>query len=85
MQAGHTEGDEAKNLGEDTVNGVGKEAKPVESMPSGTVEKEGARAGKPAVCGEPSEMEVDTAAFAAQANDNSAADSVRCCNCLLNS
>ena len=88
VQAGDKEGKGAKKLDEDTVNGVGKEPKPVDSMPNSTVEKEGARtgevlAGKPAVCEEASKMEVDTAAVAAQAINNSAADTVRCCSCLL--
>ena len=72
----------------DTVNDVGKEPKPVESMPSSTVERDEARtgevlAGKPAVCDEASKMEVDTAAASAQAIVKSAADTVRCCSCLL--
>ena len=71
-----------------TVDDVSKEPKPVDSMPSSTLEKDDARtgevlAGKPAVCEEGSKMEVDTAAASAQASVKSAADTVRCCSCLL--
>lgn len=73
-----------------TVDDVSKEPKPVDSMRSSTLEKDDARtgevlAGKPAVCEEGSKMEVDTAAASAQAIVKSAADTVRCCSCLLTS
>ena len=84
VQAGHAEGTVAMKVDEDTVKSVGKEPEPLDSS---TIESKGdwtgnVLAGKPAVCEEASEMDVNTAAAAPQAIDKLAIDTVRCCSCL---